>query len=248
MMLDKPNKNGYRNTMLPVPNPHKNLEITVGETAYIRIPIKTPLVLPDSDYPLLYQKALKDAGLILQKDNIVFAGEKAIAVAEGRAWHKKDIRVTPLARFLVRFVTKTPRGVGISSPETFQLAINEAGATRIVLSALIGGFFKLIGIRGVFYLLAGRQVAMIDGAADYVIPPYNEYCSLGPKDPDKSARRIAEKLGAPVTVVDANDYGVQVIGKSDPSINTKFIKKVLKDNPLGQTNEQTPFGIIRPIK
>lgn len=231
--------------MALVPNPHKNLKIEVDGKTCLRIPVKTPLVLPDSDYPSLYQQALQDGRIFLQKGDIVFAGEKAIAVAENRAWHKKDIRVTPLARFLVRFVTKTPRGVGISSPETFQLAINEARAFRIVLAALIGGFFKLIGIRGVFYLLAGKQVAMIDGAADYVIPPYNEYCSLGPKDPDKSARRIAEKLGVPVAVVDANDYGVQVIGKSDSTINTKFIKKVLKDNPLGQTNEQTPLGIIR---
>lgn len=231
--------------MTTTPNPNKKLEIEVDGKTYLRIPVKTPLVLPDSDYPSIYQKALKDMGLVLQKNDIIFAGEKAIAVAENRAWHKKDIRVSALARFLVRFVTKTPRGVGISSPETFQLAINEAGAPRIIFAALIGGCFKLVGIRGVFYMLAGKQVAMIDGAADYVIPPYNEYCSLGPKDPDKSARKIAEKLGAPVAVVDANDYGIQVIGKSDNSINTKFIKKVLKDNPLGQTNEQTPLGVIR---
>ncbi|MDO8600923.1 MAG: coenzyme F420-0:L-glutamate ligase [bacterium] len=227
------------------PNPEKKLEIKVDEKTYLRIPVKTPLILPESDYPTIYQKALTDAGVILQNNDIIFAGEKAIAIAEGRAWHKKDIRVTPLARFLVRFVTKSKRGVGISSPETFQLAINEAGAPRIILAALIGGVFKLLRIRGVFYLLAGRQVAMIDGAADYVIPPYNEYCSLGPKDPDASARRIAKKLGVPVTLVDANDYGIQVIGKSDNAINTKFIKKVIRDNPLGQTNEQTPFGVIR---
>lgn len=231
--------------MTLTPNHDKKLEIEVDGTTYLRIPVKTPLVLPECDYPAMYQKALADTGIVLQKDDIIFAGEKAIAIAEGRAWHKKDIRVSALARFLVRFVTKTPRGVGISSPETFQLAINEAGSVRIIVAALIGGFFKLIGIRGVFYLLAGRQVAMIDGAADYVIPPYNEYCSLGPKDPDASARRIAEKLGVPVALVDANDYGIQVIGKSDPSLQTKFIKKVIRDNPLGQTNEQTPLGIIR---
>jgi hypothetical protein len=231
--------------MTQTPNPDKKLEIEIDGATYLRVPIKTPLILPECDYPAMYKEALEHAGLTLQKGDIIFAGEKAIAIAEGRAWHKKDIRITPLARFLVRFVTKSKRGVGISSPETFQLAINEAGAFRIVLAALIGGFFKFFGIRGVFYLLAGKQVAMIDGAADYVIPPYNEYCSLGPKNPDASARRIAEKLRIPVALVDANDYGVQVIGKSSPDINTKFIKKVLKDNPLGQTNEQTPFGIIR---
>lgn len=229
------------------PNPGKKLEIAVDGKTYHRYAIKTTLILPKSNYPEIYKQALKKDNFILQKDDIIFAGEKAIAIAEDRAWHKKDIKVSRLAKFLVKFVTKTPIGVGISSQETFQLAINEAGTSRIIFAALIGGFLKLFGIKGVFYMLAGPQVAMIDGAADYVIPPYNEYCSLGPKYPNESAKRISLALKAPTVLVDANDYGIKVVGKSHKEIKNKFIEKVLKDNPLGQTNEQTPFGIIRPI-
>lgn len=231
--------------MEPKSNPKKKLEIVVNGKTWLRYPIRTPLILPKGNYPEIYKKALGDIGFTLEPGDIVFAGEKAIAVAEERAWHKNDIKVSRLARFLVRFTTKSPIGVGISSPETFQLAINEAGVPRILFASLIAGFFKLLGIKGVFYLLAGRQVAMIDGAAEYVIPPYNEYCSLGPKDPDMSARRISDALGPPTVLVDANDFGIKVIGKSHKELPQKLIERILKDNPLGQTNEQTPFGVIR---
>jgi hypothetical protein len=31
-------------------------------------------------------------------------------------------------------------------------------------------------------------------------------------------------------------------------VDRELVVKALKDNPLGQTNEQTPFGILREIK
>ena len=103
---------------------------------------------------------------------------------------------------------------------------------------------KPFGIRGVFYRIAGRKAALIDGPVDYAIPPYNKYATLGPKNPKKVAKEISNYLGYPVAIIDANDVGVATIAVSE-DLNPKLIEKIFKDNPLGQTNEQTPIAIVR---
>ena len=37
----------------------------------------------------------------------------------------------------------------------------------------------------------------------------------------------------------------QILGTSDPSMDRDLLVKILKDNPAGQSLEQTPIGIIR---
>jgi len=49
-----------------------------------------------------------------------------------------------------------------------------------------------------------------------------------------------------VVVIDANDLGVEVLGRSHPDkISVDFCKQVFRDNPLGQCSEQTPLCIVR---
>jgi len=48
-----------------------------------------------------------------------------------------------------------------------------------------------------------------------------------------------------VVIIDANDLGVNVLGKSNKNISDDFCQKVFKDNPLGQASEQTPLCIVR---
>ena len=62
--------------MAVAPNPGKRLEIVVSEKTWLRYPIKTPLIFPQSDYLEIYKKALVTASFQLEKDDIVFAGEK----------------------------------------------------------------------------------------------------------------------------------------------------------------------------
>lgn len=211
------------------------------------IPVRTPLIVPGDDYPAIYRNALEEAGIDLQAGDIVIAGEKAIAVAEGRSWHVDEIRPGLLARCLSRFVTKNPAGIGISIPQTFELAVREAGVFRILLAAALGALGKAAGVKGIFYRVAGRKVAMIDGPVPYAIPPYNKHCSLGPKDSGASARRLARILGVPVAVVDANDLGAEVVGVSSPEVSLPLVRAALADNPLGQEDQQTPFGILRKV-
>ncbi len=227
-------------------NKNKNLIIQLDGKSWARYPVKTKLITPeDKDISVIVRQYAVEH--ILPED-IVFVSEKAVAVTQGRSYHLDSVKVSKLADFLSRFVTKTPIGIGLGSPQTMQLAIEEVGILRILFSAFFGFIFKIIGIRGVFYILAGDKARSIDGAVDYAIPPYNKYVSKGPKNPDKVAREISEKLnGIKVAIVDANDIGVNILG-STSGVDKKFVARAIKDNPLGQTDECTPIGIIREVK
>lgn len=226
------------------PNKGKNLIIEVSGKKYARYPVKTKLITPeDKDIAAIVEEHAKRH---LQKGDVVFVGEKAVAVTQGRSYPISKIKTGRLAKFLSRFVTKTSAGIGLGSPETMQLAIEEVGATRILLAAFAGAIGKLFGARGLFYIIAGHKARSIDGAVPYAIPPYNTYVSKGPENADKAAREISERIGAPVAIVDANDLGVNVLGASG-GIDRKLIARAIKDNPLGQSDEQTPVGIIRQV-
>ena len=228
------------------PNPGQKLCQEVDGQRYGRYPIKTKLITPQDDIKKVVRGVVEN---ILEPGDIVGISEKAMAISQGRAYHKKEIKPSWLAQLLVRFVTKSNRGVGISSPETFQLAIEECGYTRIILGAMVGGLTKLVGIRGVFYHIAGNKARLIDGAAEYVIPPYNEYVSKGPSQSKEIANQLATALDASVAVIDINDYGGQVVGSSDQLAKKekKLLLQIMADNPLGQTNESTPIVIIRKV-
>ena len=128
-----------------------------------------------------------------------------------------------------------------------ELAIREAGVVRILFAALISAITKPFGVRGLFYKVVGKNINAIDGPCSYTLPPYNEYAKLGPKNPNGVARELAEKLGVRVIIIDANDLGVAILGKSEKNISDDLCKKVFRDNPLGQSSEQTPLCIVRKI-
>lgn len=75
-------------------------------------------------------------------------------------------------------------------------------------------------------------------------------CAQGRAFPVDSIRagRIARMLGGgAVLIVDANDLGVRVLGKSNCKLDESQISLLLRQNPLGQSDESTPMGILRPI-
>jgi len=227
------------------PNPNKNIIIEIEGIKYARYPIKTHLIKPtERDIFGLIEKYTKN---ILQKNDIVFISEKIISIMQGRSYLINEIKLSKLANFLSKFVYKNPGGIGLAMPQTMQLAIDEVGTLRILFAAFLAALTKPFGIRGVFYQIAGKQAMAIDGPVPYAIPPYNQYASKGPKNPKKIAQKISEKINTPVAIVDANDFGVAVLGASR-GIDKKLILKALKDNPLGQTNESTPIGILRKEK
>jgi hypothetical protein len=127
-----------------------------------------------------------------------------------------------------------------------QLAIDEVGVPRILLAAALSAITKPFGVHGVFYRVAGPQAAAIDGPTSYTIPPYNQAATLGPRRPNAVARAIAAALDRPVAIIDANDAGCNVLGRS-PGVDRRFVERLFADNPLGQAREQTPVCVVREV-
>ena len=80
-----------------------------------------------------------------------------------------------------------------------------------------------------------------------VIPPYNHYVVLGPVNPDQVARDIKARIGFETCIVDINDLEGQILGVSSKALDKHLYARILKHNPLGQDDQQTPMGIIRKL-
>ena len=220
------------------------LEITIPEGKFLRIPLKTHLVGREDNM----EKIIRTYALPhLQADDMLFVSERIVAITQGRAYKLEEITPSPLAKFLVRFVTKTPAGIGIGSPYTMELAIQEAGVVRMLFAAFVSAITKPFGARGVFYRVVGNRINAIDGPCDYTLSPFGKYAKLGPKDPDLVAQALSHVTHTPVVILDANDLGVEILGKSTPSLKNAYLKGLFRDNPLGQSDEQTPMAIVRKI-
>jgi len=220
----------------------KNIEIEFNGEKYARIPVKTKVIVKGDDIAAVISEYVSGK---TQKGDLVFISEKAVACSQGRSIPLTEIKPGFWAVRLSHFVTKTPHGIGLGMPETMQMAIVECGLPRILVASLVGAVGKLLRRKGDFYRVAGDKAASIDGPTPYTIAPYNKCVTLGPKEPDKTARDISRKIGCPVAIVDVNDLGGKVLGASSKEMDRDVIVALLRDNPLGQGSEQTPVGIIR---
>ena len=225
-------------------NPGKQLKMDVDGRSYLRMPVKTDIITADDDIVQIVEKYTKE---LIQAGDLVVVSEKVVAITQGRAFRLDEIKPSGLAKLLSRFVYKNPAGIGLASPYTMELALREVGRFKLIWAAMIAAIGKLFGIRGLFYRLCGDKARAIDGPCDYTIPPYNNYAVLGPEQPELVAKEISAVLGCATAVIDANDLGVNILGVSDPDVDVVLLEKLLKDNPLGQSAEQTPLGIIRQV-
>ena len=97
-----------------------------------------------------------------------------------------------------------------------------------------------------FYRIAGNQISEIDGFYGKFYPQYEDMGILGPVDCDSLCDGLKKKFGFSFCVADVNDLGGNILGVSmDLEDKKDLLIKLLKDNPAGQSNEQTPIIIIR---
>ena len=226
------------------PNPGKDLVIKTSFGDFARYPVKTKLVESGDSIPAI----LDDSAMpYVQKGDMIFISEKIIAISQGRAFDIDDIHPSKLATFLSKFVYKSPYGIGLGMPETMELALGDVGKAKILFAAFCSAVTKPFGVRGVFYKIAGTGARAIDGPCDCTIPPYNHCAKLAPKDPDKVARELKKHTGCDVVIMDANDIGREILGRSDDTISIEMCKEIFADNPLGQGSQQTPVCIIRKV-
>ncbi|WP_206501253.1 hypothetical protein, partial [Micrococcus sp. KRD070] len=181
--------------------------------------------------------------------------EKIVAITQGRSYYTWEVRPSVAARVLSRLVTRTPAGIGLGDPTTMQLAIQEAGLPRIVLSAAAGAAGKVAGKRGVFYNVVGGNVRAIDGPTTYSTFPANVSAKLPPAEPDRVAAEVSAMIRAAdipawakasfagTVVMDANDIGRNALGK-DTAASAAVLEAAFADNPLGQGRERTPLAVV----
>jgi hypothetical protein len=225
-----------------LPNEGKSLTIAVDGVEWARLPIRTHTVMAKDD---LTEVVTRYASPYLQPGDVIFLSERMVAITQGRAIPIEDIRASKLANMLVKFVYKSPYGIGIGSPWTMELAIREVGVPRMLLGAAVAAATKPFGVRGVFYKVVGPKVRSIDGPTEHTLPPYNRYATLGPANPRKTARALSKALGHEVVIIDANDLGVNALGVSSKMIREEWAEAVFGDNPLGQSDQRTPICLVR---
>lgn len=222
----------------------RNPFIEVVSVRFERIPVKTRILTKDDDMVDIIKEY---ATPFLKDGDIISISESPMAITQGRAVPVSELKIGLLAKILWRFVAKVPYGIGLRAPTSMQCAIDECGAFRILLAAVIGALSKLIGRSGDFYRIAGMQAALIDAASTSPIPPYNETVIKGPLYPGKEAQRIADATGHQAAIMDINDIGgCWMIGGSK-GLSKNFMETVMKDNPQGQSDELTPICLIRRV-
>jgi len=210
------------------------------------LPVKTRIITASDDMSEVVLQYMKGK---LKKGDIVIISESVLAITQDRAILAEDVEPGPMANLLVKFVHKTPTGVGIGSPISMQVCLDAVGRTRVLASAGVSAVGKAVGRRGWFYKAAGMQAALID-AEEGTMAPFDKHIVLGPLKPRKFARELSEKLGEGigVAVVDVNDLKCAWVIGASKGVDKEWVEELLIDNPLGQTDEQTPIGIIRPKK
>ena len=228
---------------MPQPNHGKELIIQVDGERYARYPVKTHIVKPGEDLKEIVQRY---AMPLARAGDLVFISEKMVAITQGRAVPLDSIRPSALAKWVVKYVYKNPAGLGIATPWTMQMVIYEAGLLRFFVASAVAVLTKPLGMRGMFYRVIGQRAKAIDGPIPHAMPPYNEYVTLSPLHADAEARKLHEAIGHEVVIIDANDLGVETLGKSG-KVSEEFARKVFRDNPLGQSREQTPLCLVRRV-
>ena len=225
------------------PNTGKKLIAEIKEEKWARYPIRTHFITEKDNLEEILGKYVLP---YLENGDIVCLGQKIISILQGRIIYKKNVKIGFWAKFLSKFAKKTPYGFSVGNPLKMQLAINLAGLPRIILAGILGSISKIFGTTGNFYRLAGYQISQIDGFYGEAFPQYAEMGILGPKNCDKLCEQLNKKHGFSFAVIDINDLGGNILGESiDLKGKEKLILDILKDNPAGQLNQQTPVIILR---
>ena len=220
-------------------------DITIERHTYRRIPVRTHLIQFGEDMPSLIKKY---AGPMIENGDWIAISEKVVSVCQNNVRHISTVKAGWLAKLIVKGVKKYPNDIGFSKPEKMQLAVEISGTPRMMLAVTIGAIGKLVGIRGVFWRIAGHRVSEIDGFNPDSMCPYTEYAALPPREPEKLCRELESKLGMPVVIIDGNNINVEIIAASDGvPVSAKIARLILLDNPMGQDDEMTPFILVREI-
>lgn len=208
---------------------------------YYPVPIKTHLVTEEDDIAKVvarYTSAVADPG------DLIAVAESVVAITQGRAILPEKVKPRLLARLLCRLPKKDG---SLATPPAMELAIREVGVCRILLGVAAAGLGRLVGRRGDFFRVAGRQLALIDDIAG-TMPPYDRHVVLGPKDPEAVVASIKQITGIDAMITDVNDMRCVDILACTARLDEEEIKKALLDNPFGNDDQRTPIVVLKKVQ
>lgn len=221
--------------------------ICVASCEFERYAIQTHFIKQGESYLNIIEKYVAP---LYEDGDVLSVSEKIIAMCQNNTVSKKDVKVGFWAKFLSKFASSNNRGVAMDEPYKLQLAINIAGLPRILLACFCSAVTKLFGKKGVFYKVAGHDIDGIDGFYMHSsFDVYHDLALLNPKDPDKVCKEIEDAFKIKSMIVDANDFGVNILGKSPAlsDLSQEFLSSLIKDNPAGQSDELTPLILIKNV-
>jgi len=202
------------------------------------IPIRTHIVTEQDEITSLVRRYTQ--GVAGSKD-IVAIAESVVAITQKRAILPDAVHPGLIARFLCRFPAKHG---SLATPGAMQLAIQEVGLPKILMGCVAAAAGRFIGKKGFFYLVAGRNLALIDDVAG-TMWPYEKHIILGPRDPARTVRAIKKTAGAEAVIADVNDIKcVDILAATSPE-SERIAKEALVDNPFGNDDQQTPIVVIK---
>ncbi len=236
-------------------NPGRTLEIDYKGKKYQRIPIDTHFIEIGENLTEIVNQYTQEN---IEEGDFVCVSTKIVSICTpGLTVHKDNVKISPLAKLIVKFVKKWPNDIGYSSPRKMQVAINRAGYPRIIFAIIGGLFMKLIGKPGYFYKLAGNQINAIDGfTIGYTDKPlFANYAFLPPrpKEANLICNEIEKAISAPVIMLDGNNVDNHVVGMSNTAetlYSKEDLKHILHGNPQGQEGDgrNTPILVIHEVK
>lgn len=202
-----------------------------------RLPIRTHIITEKDDIADVVKKY---TGKIASPGDIIAVAESVVAISQGRAIMPDTVKPGILAKILCHFPGKEG---SLAAPPSIQVAMEEVGTARFLLGVAAAGLGRLVGRRGDFYRVAGRQLAQIDDFAG-TMWPFDRHIVLGPKDTQKVVDRIKEYTGVDAVITDINDIGkVDILAATD-GVNGEALISFLKDNPHGNDDQQTPIVVL----
>ncbi|MGB9804300.1 MAG: coenzyme F420-0:L-glutamate ligase [Desulfofundulus sp.] len=205
------------------------------------IPIRTHVITEQDD---IIELAKRYTEGVVEPGDIIAIAESVVAITQKRAILPEEVHPGLLARFLCRFPGKHG---SLATPPAMELALREVGTVRVLLGCVAAAVGRLIGKRGYFYLVAGRELAFIDDIAG-TMWPYERHIILGPRKPGKIVAAIKEATGADVVIADVNDIKcVDILAATSPA-SVKIASEALIDNPFGNDDQQTPIVVIKVKK
>lgn len=228
-------------------NEGKGIYIQANGKTYARHVINTHFVQVGESYISLIEKYVKP---VYRPGDIISSSEKVIALCQSRIVTEEQVFPSFWAKLLSRFVQQTSAGPGMGLPMKMQFAINTCGLGRVLWAAIRAGLDKLRGVHGTFYRLLGEEVRGLDGFYGENITEYQHIGIRVPANPSQVCDEVYEKTGVVMMIVDANDLGVNLLGKGNQlkSWNQNQLLALIADNPAGQDRQLTPFVLIREVK